>query len=79
MRNAIEDDRWHVYRWVIGVEPDPNEFAVVAADMFLDLRARWRPLPAGRAGAVRAEDFDRGHLIRRRNPGGELPRTRSPG
>jgi hypothetical protein len=39
MRNAVEHDRWHVYRWVIRVEPDLNEFAVVVADMFHNLRA----------------------------------------
>jgi len=39
MRNAVEDDRWHVYRWAVRHQPDLDEFAVVAADMFHNLRA----------------------------------------
>lgn len=39
VRNTIEEDRWHVYRWVIREEPDPNQFALVVSDLFHNLRA----------------------------------------
>jgi hypothetical protein len=39
LTQQIEPDRWHVYRWSVRREPDIIEFAVVAADMFHNLRA----------------------------------------
>jgi hypothetical protein len=39
MCNAVEEDRWHVYRWIVRRQPALDEFAVVAGDMFHNLRA----------------------------------------
>ena len=39
LTQQIEPDRRHVYRWSVRREPDITEFAVVAADMFHNLRA----------------------------------------